>query len=407
MIPHKYKFALPILEELHLQLGQILSNIHTVDLNSQGFDLSWQILKCELASWIRIVFRKVPMVVSVISKAGLCLFCGISFVINPTNKASCMVISPREHLLEPPYLFKPQSFHIGNTTYPSMKKLKLALAQIETRLGMVSDNLEKHLDYIDQARQQDADLILFPELSLTGYLLQDMVPSVVTRPTADDPHFKQLLTASKDIDIVVGFVNEDNRHRFFNAAAYLSRGEVVHVHHKVYLPTYGLFDEARFFAWGDQVRAFDTRFGRIGLLVCEDFWHASPPYLLWLDGAELLLFISVSPGRGLNSHTELESARWVEHINQAYASLYTAFVANCNRVGYEDGFNFWGGATVYDPNGDLLAQGPYHEEALTITELDLDQLHRTRAHLPLLRDERTDLMTREVNRILAERGRGF
>ena len=288
-----------------------------------------------------------------------------------------------------------------------MTKLTLALAQIETKLGMVEANLEKHLDYIEQARDKNADLIIFPELSLTGYLLQDMVPSVVTRPSSHDPHFKQLLEASKQIDIVAGFVNEDHRHRFFNAAAYLSDGEVLHVHHKVYLPTYGVFDEGRFFAWGDQVRAFDTPFGRIGLLICEDFWHASPPYLLWLDGADLLLFISVSPGRGLNSKAELESARWVEHINQAYASLFTAFVVNCNRVGYEDGLNFWGGATVFDPNGDLLVQGPYHTEALTICELDLNQLHRTRAHLPLLRDERTELVTREMKRILAERGRAF
>lgn len=296
---------------------------------------------------------------------------------------------------------------IESATKPAMKKLTLALAQIETKLGVLEANLEKHLDYINQARDKNANLIVFPELSLTGYLLQDMVPSVVTRPTQDDPHFKQLLEASEDIDIVVGFVNEDDRHRFFNSAAYLSKGKVLHVHNKVYLPTYGLFDEGRFFAWGDQIRAFDTPHGRIGLLVCEDFWHASPPYLLWLDGAELLLFISVSPGRGLNSHEELESARWVEHITQAYASLYTSFVANCNRVGYEDGFNFWGGATIHDPNGELLAQGPYHEEALTITELDLNQLHRTRARLPLLRDERTGLVTREMNRILAERGRAF
>jgi NAD+ synthase (glutamine-hydrolysing) len=96
----------------------------------------------------------------------------------------------------------------------------------------------------------------------------------------------------------------------------------------------------------------------------------------------------------------LESAHWVEHINRAYASLFTIFVAHTNRVGYEDGLNFWGGAAVYDPNGEVLIRGPYHEESLTITDIDLNQLHRTRARLPLLRDERTALVQREMNRIL-------
>lgn len=280
-------------------------------------------------------------------------------------------------------------------------KLNLALAQIDTRLGVVQANLEKHLDFIQQAK--GADVILFPELSLTGYVLQDLVPTVVTKPTADDPIFKPLLQASKNIDIIVGFTEEDSRHRFFNSAAYLSQGELVHVHRKVYLPTYGMFDEGRYWAWGDSIRAFDTRFGRVGVLICEDFWHASPPYLLWLDGADILYLMSVSPGRGLGNDEALESARWVEHVSQAYASLFTAFVAQTNRVGYEDGLNYWGGATAYDPDGEQIAKGPYHAEALTMAQLDLDDLHRTRARLPLLRDERTALVQRELNRIMQTR----
>lgn len=279
-------------------------------------------------------------------------------------------------------------------------KLTLALAQINTKLGDVQANLEKHLSLVKDARSQGAELLIFPELSLTGYALQDLVPAVACRASADDPIFKPLLQASRDLDLVVGFVDEDVRSRFFIAAAYLSQGNIVHIHHKVYLPTYGLFDEGRFFAWGDCVRAFDTRFGRMGILICEDFWHASPPYLLWLDGADLMLFTSASPGRGLTSEPQLESARWVEKINQAYASLFTTFVAHANRVGFEDGLNFWGGSTVFDPNGHMVVQGPYFEEALTFTEIDLAQLHRTRARLPLLRDERTSLVQNELHRIL-------
>ncbi|MGD8403416.1 MAG: nitrilase-related carbon-nitrogen hydrolase [Anaerolineales bacterium] len=281
-------------------------------------------------------------------------------------------------------------------------QLNLALAQINTTLGDVQANLDKHLSLLAEAKKGAADLVVFPELSLTGYVLQDLVPSVAHQPTDDDPVFKHLLKASHDLDLVVGFVDEDSRHRFYIASAYLSGGKVVHVHRKVYLPTYGLFDEGRFFAWGDSVRAFETRFGRMGILICEDFWHASPPYLLWLDGADIMLFSSASPGRGLNVGEKLESAHWVENVNRSYANLFTCFVAHSNRVGYEDGLNFWGGATVFDPNGERIAQGPYFEEALTMATMDLNQLHRTRARLPLLRDERTSLVVRELRRIFAD-----
>ncbi len=278
-------------------------------------------------------------------------------------------------------------------------KLTLALSQMNTHLGDIQYNLDRHLDLTHQAKRSGAELVIFPELSLTGYVLQDLVPQVAIRPTSEDPVFSKLLEASKEIDMVVGFVDEDKRSRFYISSAYLSKGEVSHVHHKVYLPTYGLFDEGRFFAWGDSIRAFDTRFGRAGILICEDFWHASPPYLLWLDGADLMIFTSASPGRGLNHTPQLEFARWVEHINQAYASLFTTFVIHSNRVGFEDGLHFWGGSTVYDPDGSLVVQAPYDEESMTLAEIDLRQLHRTRARLPLLRDERTALVTRELNRI--------
>lgn len=281
-------------------------------------------------------------------------------------------------------------------------KLTLALAQINTRLGDLRVNLEKHILLARQARQQGADLLLFPELSLTGYVLQDLVTSVAVDGRLDAPVFAPLREASRNLDMVVGFVEADRRKRFYIASAYLSQGEVLAVHRKIYLPTYGLFDEGRFFAAGDSVRAFDTRFGRVGMLICEDFWHVSPPYLLWLDGAELLLFSSASPGRGLSAEPRLASSSWVTEVNRAYARLFTIFVAHANRVGFEDGLNFWGGSTVFDPDGNLLVQAPDFDEHLALCEIDLDQIRRTRARLPLLRDERPDLVYRELGRLLYE-----
>jgi len=278
----------------------------------------------------------------------------------------------------------------------------VGLAQIQPKIGNVAANLKTHLEQIEAAKAHGVELLLFPELSLTGYNLQDLVYEVAMQPTADDPTFRELLQASADyqMDLMVGFVDTDNRARYFIAAAYLSGGKVLHVHHKVYLPTYTMFDEGRYFAWGDSVQAFDTRFGRVGMLICEDFWHASPPYLLWLDRADLLLFHSASPGRGLDASDRLSSARWVQLVNQAYGSLFTNYVIHCNRVGFEDGLNFWGGSTIVDPDGEFCITGPMHEEALLIQTIDLNQLRRTRARLPLLRDERTGLLSRELQRII-------
>ena len=281
--------------------------------------------------------------------------------------------------------------------------LKVGMAQINPKLGDVQANLALHLRSVEQAAEQGVELLVFPELSLTGYRLRDLAFEVALRPTAQNAIFRELLAASRDMDLVVGFVETDRRQKFYISAAYLAQGEVLHVHRKVYLPTYGMFDEGRYFAWGDAVRAFDTRFGRVGILICEDFWHVSPPYLLWLDGADILILTSSSPGRGLATEQKIGSARWVEHINQAYASIFTNFVIHTNRTGFEDGVNFWGGSSAYDSEGVALAQGAHYEEALVTAKLDLNQLRRTRIRLPLLRDERVELTMRELERVTGKR----
>jgi NAD+ synthase (glutamine-hydrolysing) len=284
-----------------------------------------------------------------------------------------------------------------------MPPFMLGLAQIDTRLGDVRANLDKHLDLVDAARKAGVELLAFPELSLTGYMLQDQVASVAFLPTPEDKTFGPLLKASHDLDLLVGFVDVDSRYRYFIAAAYLSAGKVVHVHRKVYLPTYGLFDEGRFFSPGETMGAFNTRFGRLGVLVCEEFWHASSPYLLWLDGADMLLFMSASPVRGLTSDDQLESVAWVERVNQAYASLFTVHVAHTVRVGFEDGLLFGGRATAFGPSGDLLAAGPDFQEGLTLARIDPDQVRRARIRLPLLRDERPAWVERQLAQIRRDR----
>lgn len=286
-----------------------------------------------------------------------------------------------------------------------MKLLNVGLAQIYPKLGDVRANCELHMQYVERALSHAprVDVLVFPELSLTGYALQDLVREVAMRPTAEHPAFASMLDASRRLDLVVGFAEVDERGRFFTTAAYLSQGRVVHLHRKVYLPTYAMFDEGRYFDLGESVRAFDTRFGRFGVLICEDFWHVSSPYLAWLDGADVLLLTSASPGRGVIHPDKLVSSRFVETVNQAYAALFGSYVVHVNRCGFEDGLNFWGGSTAFSPDGDLLAQAPYFEEALTVAQLDLSQTRRTRTRLPLLRDERPEMTLREMQRILSEK----
>ena len=155
---------------------------------------------------------------------------------------------------------------------------------------------------------------------------------------------------------------------------------------------------------GEAFRAFDTRLGRMGILVCEDAWHVSAPYVLWMDGADFLVDIAASPGYGVSAETDLASAVSVNMFLRAYAELLTVFVFYCNRVGVEDGISFWGGSCVLDPEGKTLATAPAFEPVLTLVEIDTDTLRRARLKLPTLRDEEHELVRRELGRIAGRAG---
>lgn len=280
-------------------------------------------------------------------------------------------------------------------------RFNVGLAQTAPILANVAANLQCHLDQVAMAAARDADLLVFPELALTGYWLGEHAFKVAIRADATDATFTALLNASHQLDLVTSFVEVDERYRHYITAVYLSEGQLIHRHRKVYLPTYGAFDEGRTFAHGDRARAFDTRFGRMGLLVCEDFWHASLPYLLWQDGADILLLLSASTEHGLGE--EVSTSEKVLAINRAYALLFTDFVVHVNRVGQEEGGNFWGGSTVFGPDAALRVEAPRHAPALVVATIDTGDLRVARQSLPLLRDERAHLTARELERITHDR----
>jgi NAD+ synthase (glutamine-hydrolysing) len=279
--------------------------------------------------------------------------------------------------------------------------VKVAMAQISPVLGDRHQNFQLHLQQIDEARQQGADLIVFPELSLTGYCLRDMVPDVAIR--RDSPEIHELVEAAGAGSLVVGLVEESARGRFFNAALYGEGGQTVHVHRKVYLPTYGLFDERRYFAPGNRIEAFDTvRFGRVGVLICEDLWHLSAAAIMQAEEVDLLVCVANSPARGV-AGSDIETARRYRRMCETFAQLLGAVVVFVNRVGFEDGLCFWGGSMVVGPDGTPIAEAPMLDEALTMATVNLDDLRRQRLIAPLGRDERMLVVIEELNRIRRQR----
>lgn len=283
------------------------------------------------------------------------------------------------------------------------------LAQLAPRLGDVATNVERHLVVIDEGRRGGAHLIVFPELSLTGYFLKDLVPDVALR--RDAPELAVLAEACGEVDAVVGCVLETEDARFHNAALYLSGGRIQHIHHKVYLPTYGLFDELRYLAPGDRFRAFAAplhgarprRPWNAGILICEDMWHPSAVALLARQGVELLLCPSSSPGRGISHGAALGTAHSYDHMTRSYSQLFSTYLVYCNRVGFEDGVGFWGGSRVLGPDGAAVGEPAGGEEELVWHRLDLGTLRRVRLAYPLLRDERHDVNDHESDRLRQRR----
>ncbi len=272
------------------------------------------------------------------------------------------------------------------------------IAQINPKLGDLGANLVLYEEKIREARGNGVDLLIFPELSLTGYFLRDMVPNVALKLSSRE--MKHLRELSRDVAFVAGLVEESSDYRFYNAAVYFEGGEIRHVHRKAYLPTYGMFDEQRYFARGDRIRAFDSKFGRMGLLICEDLWHPSTVYLAALDGALAIICPSSSPLRGITEgQLQDDNARYWELINRSYAETFSLYMVYGNRAGFEDGVGFWGGSEILNPFGNVLVKAKYYDEDLVVGEIVLETVRRKRTISPLLRDEDLDLTINELMRI--------
>jgi predicted amidohydrolase len=284
-------------------------------------------------------------------------------------------------------------------------KFTIALAQIDPVLGSLEKNLETHVVAARRARDSGANMVVFPELSLTGYLIKDMNWDLAVNLSRNSSRLAPLVEAGRTIPILAGGVEEGADFKLYNSAFLFENGNVRIAHRKVYPPTYGMFEEMRYFSRGNTVAALDTSVGRVGVLVCEDLWHISLPYLLSLDGALVIIALVASPTRLGGSSKELQPSKVNGENHRAYARLTSTYVVFCNRVGYEDGINFWGGSSVIAPDGEVIAQANLMETDMIFATIDDAEVRRARRFSRHFLDEDPRLILNELSRIAQPPGR--
>src|SRR5881296_338955 len=279
---------------------------------------------------------------------------------------------------------------------------RLAIAQLRPTKGDYNANLQKIGGVLTQIAKLDppVDLVIFPEAATSGYFVEGGVRDVaVTAGTLfRDLTVEHEAAGARPVDVAIGFYEVFQNH-FYNSCLYASLGGkdagVRQVHRKVFLPTYGVFDEERFVDRGREIRAFDTRWGRAAILICEDAWHSLSGTIAALQGAQLVIVPSASPARGTGMDEEgirlpASVVRW-ERILRGMADEHGVWVAFASLVGFEGGKGFPGGSVVVSPAGDIVLRGPLFEEAVLTYDVDFDEITRARAEAPLLADLEVNL----------------
>ena len=279
-------------------------------------------------------------------------------------------------------------------------KVRITLAQACPVLGDVEANLEQAVAMVREAATEASNLVVFPELFLTGYALGQVVED--TSRSARDAGLLALGREAQDTDVVVGFEEDGLGVHTYNAAGYYDTHGLRHVHRKLFLPTYDIFEERKFFSPGQSLRAYETRWGRMATLICNDAWQPHLVFLAIQDGARLL----VVPTNASQSRfpERYDSQTYWQDITTFTARMYQCYVVFVNRVGEEAGLRFWGGSHIVDPWGRVICQAPEHEEALITSELDLGLVRKRRREVPLVREARLGLMAREAARLADEGG---
>lgn len=283
----------------------------------------------------------------------------------------------------------------------NFSSMKVGLVQFSPHLGDVKKNFNLHLQYIEKAKKKNIDLLVFPELSLTGYTLKDFVEEVAITPEKNSL-IETLQTQSRRISLVFGFVEEKEKGVFYNSAAFLSGGKILHIHRKVFLPTFGMFEEAKFFAQGKNFNTFSTPYGNAGMMICRDFLTYGASYLLFAGGSEIIIVISAAPGRGVSGEEYYETSRMWEVMGEVISRFSTAFLIYCNRTGFEDGKQFAGGSFIFNPAGELLAKASYVDNDFLVQDINLSDIREVRKKWPYKRDDKPEVILEALKRIVSK-----
>lgn len=278
--------------------------------------------------------------------------------------------------------------------------ITVAVAQIKPKKGDYDYNLGRVGELFEQidAMVPRPQVLVLPETALTGYFLEGGVreDSVSREKLLDELltiYRQRTATPGAALDLVVGFY-ELREGKYYNAGLYATLAKedgkgiqpgILHVHHKFFLPTYGVFDEKRFVSRGRSVDAFDTRFGRAAILICEDVWHSVTATLAALKGAQIIYVISASPGRDFGGQEVGNLSRW-KHLLPGVADEHNVWVVYAGLVGFEGGKGFTGSSCIVDPWGRTVAEGPVLDECIITASIDLDDVATARAASPLLAD---------------------
>lgn len=258
-------------------------------------------------------------------------------------------------------------------------------------MGDLEANLEKVRAFQLRAKKKGADLVIFPELTMSGYTLGDEIGKYAL--SKSHPIFRKLLDFSKTLPMIIGYVERSPRGRIYNAAALLDSGEIVHIHRKVYLPNYGLWEEQKRFSRGRRIGVFSYKGFRFAMFICNDFWYPSMVYLAACDDTDVFVVIANSA-----LDTEGMHPRAWDILIRTPALFYGAYVIFANRVGTEHGWSFWGGSTVVAPAALTAIVAETGEEIMQAT-LDYESVERARDSLPLLKDMDIDFTLRELKRV--------
>jgi len=274
--------------------------------------------------------------------------------------------------------------------------MNIRIEQMKPVLGNTEQNLLKMVELIEKGIEAGDDIIVFPELALNGYMLEDIVFETAMKNVPEI-----LLEKSKEISIIFGMAELGEEEYPYNTAYYLEDGKIIYKHRKVYLPDYGMFSEGRYFAEGEKIRAFNTKFGRMGMLICEDAWHQSAHYILAQDGAKYIFSIANAPARlGMNKTSV--SATWKALLKSSSISN-GIFNIMTNRVGVEDGVTFFGNSAVIDPAGEIIKEAEYFKEETLCCCINPCCIRRVRTSAPVFKAEKLDLAIRELKRIQKNR----